>query len=56
MLKKEDKLPEWAIAADEDYCITERLRVPGGWLYRTSNRFRRDASFAMCFVPEPEAR
>jgi hypothetical protein len=34
--------------------LTQRLRVPGGWLYRTIVRGAdgKDYSVALCFVPE----
>ena len=36
---------EWEVVAEG----TDRLTVPGGWIYRTA---RRGAGTATCFVPE----
>jgi len=39
---------EWEVVAEG----TDRLTVPGGWIYRTT---RRGAGTATCFVPEESA-
>jgi hypothetical protein len=33
--------------------ITERLEVPGGWIYRSYQPGTNPAAIAMCFVPDP---
>ena len=54
---EDEDLGQWEIvakpAAQGDY--TERLRVPGGWLYR-SWIGGKTAVLAMAFVPKPEPR
>lgn len=40
------------VADDEDNLRTERLRVPGGWLYRTSRLGFSVFGVAMVFVPD----
>ena len=43
---------EWEHVAHD----TDRLKVPGGWLYRVFNdgdRWGDTAGWAICFVPEP---
>jgi hypothetical protein len=32
---------------------TERLEVPGGWIYRTICGATQDGGIALCFVPKP---
>jgi hypothetical protein len=39
---------EWEVVAEG----TDRLTVPGGWIYRTA---RRGAASTTCFVPEESA-
>jgi hypothetical protein len=38
------------ISGGEDAATTERMRVSGGWLYRT----RDSSGVAMVFVPDPK--
>lgn len=33
---------------------TERLKVPGGWLYKNDDNHNGSYGMAMCFVPEPK--
>ena len=47
-----DKLIEWETIEDIDNIITERSRVPGGWLVRF---WGRDIS-GMTFVPDEHKR
>lgn len=35
---------------------TERLAVPGGWIYRTICGAAQDGGVALCFVPHPLPR
>lgn len=46
-------IEKWETVAgdDRDCSYTQRLKVPGGWLYRHGFRDREGGS--MCFVPEP---
>ena len=47
-----ETLRDWeTVQQDSDDSKTQRLRVVGGWLYRT----RAGAAVAMAFVPEFEA-
>lgn len=55
-----EKLPQWECAARMEGSNekTERLRVPGGWLYRTMVKGAAgDRVYAsrpaLCFVPDP---
>jgi hypothetical protein len=41
------KLHQWEVVEEESH--TERLKVPGGWVYR----IRDDSGSAVVFVPEP---
>ena len=53
-----EKKPQWEsltakeliVEGDE---ITDRLEVPGGWIYRTRWRMGNDVAVALCFVPNP---
>lgn len=38
--------------SDELYSITERLAVPGGWIYRTEVRDAAPSHVALVFVPD----
>lgn len=44
--------PKWERVADD----TERLPVPGGWLYQVHVSSTSNSSIALCFVPEAKAR
>jgi hypothetical protein len=52
---------QWKPVTVGETDITERLRVPGGWIYRVMWRLgspavmdsQRDLAMAMCFVPIP---
>ena len=35
-----------------DQSKTERLPVPGGWLYKVTETFGRNHTIALCFVPD----
>lgn len=52
-----DALPAWQAVAERKYGErTERLTVPGGWLYRvTLEGFTENAprTAALCFIPHP---
>lgn len=44
---------EWELVTSEDYVWTKRLKVDGGYLYRTINQDHNDnLNVAMCFVPD----
>jgi len=45
-------MPTWEMVTEEPHEFTDRLEVPGGWLYRTEIR----SYVAMCFVPEPSPK
>ena len=52
-----EPMPEWRECAESEYGraasnMTERLRVPSGWLYRCTAWAGETATIAMCFVPE----
>ena len=40
----------WEMIDDNDICPTQRLKVPGGWLYR----IKFESGVSMCFVPESD--
>jgi hypothetical protein len=44
--------PKWQRVADD----TERLPVPGGWLYQVRVSSTSNSSVALCFVPDAKAR
>jgi hypothetical protein len=44
--------PKWERVAED----TERLPVPGGWLYQVRVSSRPESSVALCFVPDAKAR
>ena len=44
---------EWEIVHEAEHEKTERMKVPGGWLYRSTVR---DRGPTMCFVPTPKPR
>jgi hypothetical protein len=39
---------DWDVVQENAADVTERLRVPGGWLYRTVTK---SGAAALCFVP-----
>ena len=44
-------MSEWeSVVESEPYTATDRLRVPGGWLYRVT---RDHPAVALAFVPDP---
>ncbi len=48
--------PQWetiVAASSDEHMVTDRLSVPGGWLYRVTNRVSGDP--ALCFVPDKVA-
>jgi hypothetical protein len=48
--------PQWetiVAASSNEHMVTDRLPVPGGWLYRVMNRVSGDP--ALCFVPDKVA-
>jgi hypothetical protein len=42
---------KWETVTDEDWETTQRLMVPGGWLYRTKKIDEDNLAVAMVFVP-----
>jgi hypothetical protein len=45
--------PKWEFVNEEEGSYTERLDVPGGWLYRMVLK-ESEANFAVVFVPRPD--
>lgn len=43
---------EWELANNDDVQLTERLKVEGGFLYRTHSKSIIQPLYAMCFVPD----
>lgn len=44
---------EWQQLKDDHGCKTAKMKVPGGWLYRTiANAFGANPSVVMVFVPD----
>jgi hypothetical protein len=56
MTPKQRDQPRWETiveATSDEHVVTDRLPVPGGWLYRVMNRVR--GVPALCFVPDKVA-
>ena len=43
---------KWEAIDDTAVASTERLKVPGGWIYHIGHKMARQ--IVVCFVPEPE--
>lgn len=42
---------EWERLQSDSASVTQRLRVPGGWIYLVSTANNGGISSALCFVP-----
>ena len=47
-----EKKSKWELIDQSYGATTERLKVPGGWIYHVGHTQARAVS--VCFVPEPE--
>jgi hypothetical protein len=49
---EQQQQPRWErVAKGDDYATTDRLPVPGGWLYRVTG----GPQMGLCFVPDVAA-
>jgi hypothetical protein len=51
----DSKFHVWELVAEQRDIITERMRVPSGWLYKVVNAHNpgNPVSIALTFVPHP---
>jgi hypothetical protein len=53
MTTEQREQPQWetiVAATSDEHAVTDRLPVPGGWVYRVMNRV--SGAPALCFVPD----